>query len=175
MKYIALNGFGHSLRRYFPASRVRCIDRFNWTKRSAILFAKHITEPTTVIGFSDGATAAITIGNNSHYVTKVYAHSPMYRDEPIRPGIEIQLFRTIGDVTPTFKATGKVLSHYKLSEELNTISLMDLKPGRPEKVTDIATFVMAKMNHQFRNCLPHLPKEITSEHTALSTMVNDGP
>jgi len=159
MKYIALNGFQHSLQRYFNKT-VTCVDRFNWTKRSAILFAKHITEPTTIIGFSDGATAAITIANNSHYVVKCYAHSPMYRDETIRSGIDIKLFRTIGDITPTYKSTALVLSRYKRSVVPNTISLLDLLPVPPEKVKDVGTFAMKRFTHQFRNCLPYLPEEI---------------
>lgn len=157
MKYLALNGFRHPLNRYFN-DKVECINQFNWTSRNAIKFAQTIMEPTTLIGFSDGATAALTIANNSKYVEHVYAHSPLFRDEKVFTRARIHLFRTKGDLTPTYNQTLQVF--YKYSETPVNVSIQTLKPTTHEPIRDFATFVMRIKNHQFRNCLPHLPGDL---------------
>lgn len=161
MQYLALNGFRHSLSRYFN-STVTCVDKFNWTKRNALDFAKNITVPTTLIGFSDGATAALQIAGVNPLIQMVYAHSPMYDSPPSRKGMLVRLFRTKGDTTPTFSDTLLCYKHYvsfNPSYQID-ISLNDLAVGPHEPVRDVATFVMRWKNHQFRNCLPFLPVEI---------------
>lgn len=158
MQYLALNGFRHSLARYFN-SQVTPVDRFNWTTRNASDFARTIDQPTTLIGFSDGATACLTIACHCPYITRVYCHSPM---EP--PSVKLVgspvvfLFRTEEDRTPTFDATRAVFD--RLKTRGTPLSMMTLPAGPPEPVRDLATFIMRKRNHQFRNCLPYLPQEL---------------
>ena len=159
MQYLALNGFRHSLSRYFN-STVTCVEQFNWTKSNAAKLARTITRPTTVIGFSDGATAAITVGNLSPHVVKVYAHSPMFRQEPIRDNINLHLFRTSTDTTPTFKETGLVYLHYLSTTGPHEVQLQSLPISDHIPVRDLATFIMRIRHHQFHNCLPYLPQEI---------------
>lgn len=158
MKYIALNGFRHPLNRYFN-HRVECINKFNWTERNAIAFANTIKEPTTIIGFSDGATAALTIANNSIHVREVYAHSPMYRNDTIRTRAKIRLFRTRGDTTPTFNNTLRVFDRYQFHPV--DVTMLTLPPGPHEPIRDLATLTMWLRNHQFRNCLLYLPPGLT--------------
>jgi len=154
MQYLALNGFRHSLTRYFN-SKVICIEVFNWTERLAIQLACQLTEPTTLIGFSDGATAALTAACHSRQVVAVYAHSPMTpRSLAFNPRARITLFRTKGDTTPTFKHTLDI--HIRAESRLLT-----LDPVPHEPVRDIATFIMKIRGHQFRNCLPELPPGLT--------------
>lgn len=164
MNYIALNGFQHPLNSYFN-SNVTCINTFNWTRSNATELARSITVPTTVIGFSDGATAAITIGNYNPLVVKVYAHSPMFRQEQIRDGIDLTLFRTVGDSTPTFHQTRLVYENYKLSDVPHHIQLLDLRALPHVPVRNLATFIMKIRRHQFHNCLPYLPQEIIKHET----------
>lgn len=153
MQYLALNGFRHSLRRYFN-NKVQCIDKFNWTERNATSFAATIDQPTTLIGFSDGATACLTIACHCPFITSIYCHSPM---KPANLHVVgnpyIHLYRTLGDTTPTFDDTLRI--HSLIRSSLHT-----LNPGPHEPVRDLATLVMRWKNHQFRNCLPSLPREI---------------
>lgn len=70
MRYIALNGFRHPLDRYFT-SEVECVNAFNWTPRNARRLAAELDqtdEPKTVIGFSDGASAAVVSSKMSRDV-----------------------------------------------------------------------------------------------------------
>jgi predicted esterase len=160
MRYVALNGFRHPLDRYFNEN-VECLDVFNWTYENAMRYAFHkIKEPTTLIGFSDGATAALTIARLNAYVKVVYAHSPMYRDELLTPKARIHLFRTQGDTTPTYGQTWQVFESLTCSSGKVHVTLQDLHPGPFEPIRDLATMVMWFKGHQFRNCLPHLPLEI---------------
>jgi hypothetical protein len=152
MRYVALNGFRHSLARYFN-DRVEIVDRFNWSERNAIRFAKTITEPTTVIGFSDGATAALTIANHSPHVRVVVAHSPMFRQEEVRTEACLFVFRTLGDRTPTYEAAEQAWDWYgpKIGW-CGWIMTLDPLPALP--VRDLATAMMRRKVHQFHNCLP---------------------
>lgn len=160
MQFIALNGFRHSLRRYFT-DRVRIVDRFNWTARNAAEFAGTIDRPTTVIGFSDGATAALTIANHSRWVRSVFAHSPMNRAEPIDTLASIFLIRTRGDTTPTYQATWDAYERYLANDGprhlwLTFLHTLDPLPALP--VRDAATWVMRRRKHQFHNGLMIIEK-----------------
>lgn len=160
VRYLALNGFRHSLGRYFTDG-VELAERFNWTEKSAIRLAQTIREPTTLIGFSDGATAALTVANHSPHVRRVIAHSPMFRDEPTRTIAQIYLFRTEGDTTPTYQATEAVFRHLLQSDDSSDengpgwgLHLCTIDPLPPLPVRDAATAVMRRRNHQFHNALP---------------------
>lgn len=157
MQYIALNGFRHTLHRYFNTERVICTSQFDWNRRTIEQFSKTIRTPTTLIGFSDGATAALAISQINDYVKFVYAHSPMYISLTHRPINGLTLFRTQGDTTPTFKATLRIFHEL---EHSSRIELHTLPPGKPEPVRDFGTLMMRLKGHQFRNCLPLLPQEL---------------
>jgi predicted esterase len=160
VKYLALNGFRHPLNRYFN-NKVECVNKFNWTYSNAVEYAiSNIKEPTVVIGFSDGATAALTMARHSPLVKSVYAHSPMFREESRKLKCRVHLFRTGGDTTPTYHDTWNVYEHLKVSNYPVNVTLQTLFPGPHEPIRDLATFTMWLKNHQFRNCLPHLPQEI---------------
>ena len=153
MQYLALNGFRHSLRRYFN-SRVTCIDKFNWTERNAKEFAATIDQPTTLIGFSDGATACLTIACHSPLITSIHCHSPLKPPSLYIVGNPyVHLYRTLGDTTPTFDDTLRI--HSMIRSTLNT-----LNPGPHEPIRNLATLTMYWKTHQFRNCLPFLPENL---------------
>lgn len=162
MKYIALNGFRHSLRRYFN-DRVECVERFNWTHKNATEYAKTITEPTCVIGFSDGATAALAMANTSKHIKRVIAHSPQYKKYEVTSRADLSLFSTVGDRTGTFMDTADVHRQWDTRKRyfamIPTV-LLELKPIDHVAIRDLATFIMRIKTHQFHNCLPHLPAPI---------------
>lgn len=156
MQYLALNGFRHSLARYFN-DKVTPVNRFNWTVDNAQDFAKFIDQPTTLIGFSDGATACLTIACHCPFITDIYCHSPMEPEHLDLVGSPtVFLFRTQRDSTPTYQATQAVFVRLG-ARDINS-SMMTLPPVPHEPVRDLATFIMKIRRHQFRNCLPHLPQ-----------------
>jgi alpha/beta superfamily hydrolase len=164
VRYFAFNGFGHSLGRYFDPSRVDAVDRLNWNHRNAEDFGRGLTIPATLIGFSDGATAAITAAVYSPHVVHVIAHSPMVprcRLETL--DCPVDLYRTIGDTTPTFAATANLYQLAKLADV--AISIEDLDPLPPISGRGLILKVMAAKVHQFHNVLSKLPAEILSDYS----------
>lgn len=164
MRYFAFNGFGHSLGRYFDHNKVLAVDRLNWNHRNAEDFGRGLTAPATLIGFSDGATAAITAAVYSPHVVHVIAHSPMVprcRLETL--GCPVDLYRTIGDTTPTFNATGNLYQLAKLADV--AISIEDLDPLPPITGRGLILKVMAQRVHQFHNLLSKLPADILSDYS----------
>ena len=163
VRYYALNGFGHSLGRYFDRHQVLPVDRLNWNHRNAEDFGRGLTAPATLIGFSDGATAAITAAVYSPHVVHVIAHSPMVprcRLETI--GCPVDLYRTVGDTTPTFAAT---LNVYTLAKAADVAaSIEDLDPLPPITGRGLILRVMADRVHQFHNLLSRLPAELLSDY-----------
>ncbi len=164
MRYFAFNGFGHSLGRYFDPAKVLPVDRLNWNHRNAEDFGRGLTAPATLIGFSDGATAAITAAVYSPHVVHVIAHSPMVprcRLETL--DCPVDLYRTIGDTTPTFAATANLYQLAKLADV--AISIEDLDPLPPITGRGLILKVMAAKVHQFHNVLSKLPAEILSDYS----------
>lgn len=162
MKYIALNGFRHSLRRYFNDD-VECVERFNWTHKNAVEYAKSIAEPTCVIGFSDGATAALAMANSSPWVRIVFAHSPQFVKYRVESRADLFLYSTIGDRTGTFMDTRDVSRQWETGARYFAgvvTTLRELPPVDYVPIRDLATFIMRIKSHQFHNCLPHLPSKI---------------
>lgn len=177
MRFMALNGFRHSLRPYFDTDIVEIRDEFNWTARKALRLADEITRdrvPTAVIGFSDGATAAVRAAMNSPYVVRVYAHSPMYTDlQPDVRSFECLLFRTRGDRTPTFRLTGDLAA--SLIQKMHNpcqVSLTTLAAAEPLPVRGVATLIMRWKGHQFHNCLSSLPQFIINKTMQSGKTVN---
>jgi hypothetical protein len=158
VKFYSLNGFMYPLDRFLP-SNVENVWRWNWTQKKAIEFAKSITEPCTLIGFSDGATAALEVAQNSIYVQKVYCHSCMNRSHEKKRKFEVSFFRTIGDKTPTYNQTYEVYMSYLMSYypcSLCSFAPVELKG---KKIRDL---LIGPLNHQFHNCLPYISFRGTS-------------
>jgi len=163
MQYIALNGFRHPLNRYFNLVKVQCVNEFDWNNKTINKLNALIKTPTILIGFSDGATAALHISAINPNIQVVYAHSPMIPDIlPTRPTLNIWLYRTKGDTTPTYKNTLRI--HDLLTDSpvlYHDIKTLNPLPHLP--IRDLATLVMAWKKHQFHNCIPHLPQGLISE------------
>jgi hypothetical protein len=152
MKIYALNGFLYPLP--LPDCKVEHVWEWNWNDKRAEKFAKTIKEDCILIGFSDGATASLTVAQCSRYVKKVYCHSCMYSKYPIKRQFEIQFFSTISDSTPTYEGTEKTFLKYSMNGyKCNLTNL----PPEPIKSYNPIHLMMNKKNHHFTNCLRYLP------------------
>jgi hypothetical protein len=154
MKTYILNGFMYPLDKYFPNSdKVKNIWRWNWNKKKAIEFADTIKGPCQLIGFSDGATAALEVANNSIYVQRVYCHSCMYRSHEMLRRFEVVFFRTNGDTTPTYDGTEKRFLSYKVAGY--PCEIMDLDPVTISN-KNIVDRISGLFGHQFENAMPYI-------------------
>ena len=135
-----------------------------WTKEKAEKFSQRIVSPTTLIGFSRGATWALWIAAQNENVKKVIAHSPSYiklthnRKTPY----SLSLFRTIGDLTPTFTDTWQIYVDHLVNFDLTNrnIRIVTL-PFEPFQSKTWVEFAMKHLKHQFNNVLPHLRAELS--------------
>jgi hypothetical protein len=150
-KIYALNGFLYPL----PLENVEHVWRWNWNNKQAEEFAKTIKEDCILIGFSDGATASLTVAQNSPFVKKVYCHSCMYSSYPFKRKFDVSFFTTIGDSTPTFEGTEKTFHKYLLNGY--KCGIIDLRP-EPIKSWNPIHLMMNRKNHHFTNCIKYLPK-----------------
>jgi len=151
LKIYALNGFLYPL----PLENVEHVWRWNWNDKRAEEFAKTIKEDCILIGFSDGATASLTVAQNSPFVKKVYCHSCMYSSYPLKRKFDVNFFTTIGDSTPTFEGTEKTFHKYLINGY--NCNIVDLKP-EPIKSLNPVHLMMNRKNHHFTNCIKYLPK-----------------
>jgi hypothetical protein len=164
MKTICLDGFLYSIKKWLPDFVVEEY-RHNWTERNAIDLACKLNadrEPVRLIGFSDGATAALTVANHCDYVREVYCHSCQHREHRIKREFETQFFATIGDRAGTildgksvYDQTLATFEQYaQYDRVLNSIELLDRLPfSRP---TMFERLVLGPMGHQFHNCLDRI-------------------
>jgi hypothetical protein len=156
-RYVALNGFGYSIAKWLP-DYVQTPFRLNWTRRRAYLLAQELQadpRPTTLIGFSDGATAALHVAEFAWCVTEVHCHSCLSprRHTRTKP-ITITFYRTIGDTTPTVKAT---YNEYKAYEACGYDAvLIDLPYKEFDEPSFVERVMLSRLRHQFHNAVPWL-------------------
>jgi hypothetical protein len=152
MKIYGLNGFLYPLP--LPKTRVEPVWEFNWNDQRAEKFAKTIKEDCILIGFSDGATAALTVAQCSKFVKAVYCHSCMYSSYKLIRYFDVHFFSTIGDTTPTYEGTEKTFHKYVLAGY--NCNILDLQP-EPIKSFNPVHMIMNRKNHHFTNCIKYLP------------------
>lgn len=161
MRLIALNGFAYPIAKWLSPN-VETPYRFNWTCRNTDRLSRSITTPTILVGFSDGATAAMRIACTNPNIVEAYIHSPeSYRGPITHVPRLMQFFRTKGDTTPTFYGA---INNYMTIEEmpkmeccqvhLNTLPFVRF----PQRRTPVEWF-MSRRRHIFHNCLDRLPRE----------------
>lgn len=154
---IALNGWQYSIARFMPSS-VYCHPELKWTRQRAIDFAdelnKTVSTPTTLIGFSRGANAALVIAQRCHVVNRVYAHSCTFRKFTARKrDFDLTLFRTSFDRTPTAEGTELTWKQYRDLGYDAKLHTFNPEPWQPKGWIE---HMMDSMDHQFHNCLPFL-------------------
>jgi|SRR5690554_4458877 len=153
MKYIALSGHRHNLRRYFTPE-VTCVD--SW-KHTPII----PDEPTTLIGFSLGAEHALQLASQHPQVQYLYLHSIPFT--PVVPPCPlIRFFVTRSDKTPTYQGTFNTYAHLLAHDYIGDVTLTTLSIFNHEPIRNLATFLMWLTHHQFHNCLRYLPRHIVN-------------
>lgn len=156
---VGLNGFRYRIQPRFP--QLRYTTHFprtlNWNKFNTNWLDLSLTMPTVLFGFSDGATAALQM--KSKHIKLILAHSPLHPGT--KPNAPVVLFRTIGDRTPTFNATGQ----YAKETGYPLIDLDSVHFTLP--ITPIER-VLFRLNHQFHNADQLIRKYCDDLHENLS-------
>lgn len=154
-QYIAFGGWLYPISKWLPsfvrhyASPILGFSA-NWCRE----FARTIKVPTILIGFSEGANAAIQIASQSHQVRQAIVHSCEFVPVEPRAFCQYRLFRTIGDTTPTFQKTQWTFD--AISEQGAVATLTDLPFVPFAKPTFFERTQLARRKHIFHNILPSI-------------------
>lgn len=160
MKTICLNGFLYSIKKWLPHFVIEEY-RHNWTERNARALARQLNserEYVRLIGFSDGATAALTIANHCWFVKEVYCHSCQYRDHEIKRDFQTQFFVTIGDTAGTlldgWSVYDQTIATYEqyVQRDRDRSNIEFLEPVPFRRPTFFERLVLSPMGHQFHGC-----------------------
>ena len=160
MRHIALHGFGYQeMQKFFPTSVEfpKTLVNWNWWRifhlSQTLNRAKH---PTTIYGFSDGATAAAELTTRTPFIRVAYLHSPNTARTRLSHHTRIILFRTQGDKTPTYSRTYDLFM-YNLHEYSHpNIFLHTLIPAPFNDPSPFEKRWLIPLNHQFHNALPYI-------------------
>jgi len=157
MRIIALNGMLYPLRKWLP-SKVETPYRWTWREQDADALSATIQEPTALVGFSVGATAAARIALTNPWIKIAYLHSPgNYKGPFIESQCVFRIFRTEGDTTPTFDSSQQLHSSLKQQKDFTSSPLVTL-PYVPFKSPTLwERWALARRHHIFHNILPYLP------------------
>lgn len=167
MKIVALNGYRSPVDDDFSevapglieSGQVVCPYVPNWTGSNRDLETVMDAADTDYVlaAHSDGCLAAYRVACIDTRVQALVIHSGLWRDGFFRStlrgyrmqNIPLYFFRTIGDRTPTFKQT---LEAYRYFDSLGyEVHRKDYEPTE-------TNWLLRKLRHEFRNCIPDLLK-----------------
>ena len=117
-------------------------------------FSYTLKVPTILIGFSEGANAAMMIAGHSSMVKQAIVHSCEWVRYQINFSCQYALFRTVGDTTPTFQGTQR--TYKDLADHGAQATGTDLPFVPFAKPTFFERSQLARRKHIFHNILPSL-------------------
>lgn len=154
-KVIAFGGWMYSIAKWLPL-RVEHHKSPVWgfTERWCRDFAATLQQPTTLIGFSEGANAAMRIAAHSPMVTTAVVHSCEDKRFAFNPNCYYHFFCTLQDTTPTFDGTIDTAHRAHIERQDYTIKFLEFVPF--DKPTWFESSFLEPRSHIFHNVLPHL-------------------
>jgi hypothetical protein len=153
---IAFGGYLYSIAKWLP-SYVRHISAGPWgfTHRWCRDFAATITGPVVLVGFSEGANAAMQVASHSPMVRKAIIHSCEDKPVAFNAGCEYQFFCTLQDLTPTLDGTIATASRAMDDRVRYQINFLSFEAF--ESPTWFERRILTPRKHIFHNVLPFLP------------------
>jgi len=151
---IAFGGWLYSIAKWLPGVRHYNSPIRGFTDRWCQDFASRLRRPVTLIGFSEGANAALAIAAYSSHVVRAIVHSCEEKKTSINRGCRYSFFATLGDTTPTFEDTIEV-ARRALASKAHT-DLQFLKYQDFDKPTWFERKILSPKRHIFHNVLPHI-------------------
>jgi len=154
---VAFGGWLYSIAKWLPEHvRHHSAPLRGFTNRWCESFASKITRPTTVVGFSEGANAAMMVAAYSPMVRLAIVHSCEDKSFEFNRRCDYRFFLTKEDKTPTAEGTRRTAvraSNAQISHELKVLCFEPF-----ESPTLFERKVLTPRFHIFHNVLPQLPK-----------------
>lgn len=154
-QYIAFGGWLYPISKWLPSFvRHYSAPLLGFSSSWCRDFAITLKVPTILIGFSEGANAAMMIAGHSPMVKHAIVHSCEWVKYQINFSCRYELFRTEGDTTPTFSGTN--LAFRDLGGKGADATLTDLPFVPFARPTFFERTQLARRKHIFHNILPFL-------------------
>lgn len=154
-QFIAFGGWLYPIAKWLPSFVAHhASPLFGFSSMWCREFAMSINKPTTLIGFSEGASAAMLIAEHSPMVRQAVIHS--CERGPYKPNANClyRLFCTVGDTTPTLDGTVDTFDSITNRNADATIQFLPFVPF--ESPTFFERRQLARRKHIFHNVLPHI-------------------
>lgn len=121
-------------------------------------FAWSLKAPAVLIGFSEGANAAMMVAGHAPQARQAIVHSCERIRYQINFACQYRLFRTEGDTTPTFQGTQQVFDHLAVCGAQATLTDLPFVPFA--KPTFFESRQLARRKHIFHNVLPAIAEAL---------------
>jgi len=152
---IAFGGYLYPIAKWLPSHVIHYSSPiWGFTRKWCRDFAAALKRPVILIGFSEGANAAMQIAAHSPMVTRAIVHS--CEDKPVgfSAACDYRFFATLGDTTPTFDGTVATAKRSLASK--SRTDLQFLKFAAFDAPTWFERKILAPRKHVFHNVLPFL-------------------
>jgi hypothetical protein len=152
---IAFGGWLYPIAKWLPSwVQHHAAPLFGFSSLWCREFAMAIKKPTTLIGFSAGASAAMLVAGHSPMVRQAVIQSSEARPYQPNAHCRYRLFATVGDTTPTLDGTVETFDHITNRNANASIQFLPFVPF--ESPTFFERRQLARRCHIFHNVLPHL-------------------
>lgn len=152
MHVIAFGGWGYAIDKWLPARAIHYpAPLWGFTRNWCREFALGLRRPVILIGFSEGANAAMYVAGHSCMVHRAIVHSCQAKKFPFNSNCDYRLFCTVGDTTPTFRGTIQVHETATVTTQLQILPYVPF-----ENPTMFERKRLAPRRHVFHNLVPHL-------------------
>jgi len=149
---IALGGWLYGIGKWLPnAHHINC-PVWGFTERWCRDFAASLRRPVVLIGFSEGANAAMAIAAHSPMVVRAFIHSCENKKPSFNHNCQYSFYVTLGDTTPTFEGTCEVAEDAASDGATASLSLLEYQDF--ENPTLFEKRFLAPRQHIFHNALP---------------------
>ena len=152
---IAFGGYFYSISKWLPAHVIHYASpAWGFRQRWCRDFAAAIKRPVILIGFSEGANAAMSVASHSPMVTRAIVHSCEDKPTPFNAGCDYRFFVTSSDKTPTLDGTVETALRAMKQKIEYQIQFLTFKPF--ENPTWFERNILTPKRHIFHNIVPKL-------------------
>jgi pimeloyl-ACP methyl ester carboxylesterase len=159
---IAFGGWLYPIQKWLPAFvRHHAAPLLGFSASWCRSFALAIDRPTILVGFSEGANAAMQVAGHSPQVREAIVHSCEWVRCQANFSCQYRFFRTIGDTTPTFAKTQWTFDAFDAAGVRATIQDLPFVPFASP--TFFESRQLARRKHIFHNVLPHISETLKGQ------------
>lgn len=159
---VAFGGYFYSIAKWLPSHVIHYASpAWGFRQRWCRDFAAALKRPVILIGFSEGANAAMQVAAHSPMVTRAIVHSCEDKPTPFNAACDYRFFVTLSDKTPTLDGTVETALRAMKQKIEYQIQFLSFKPF--ENPTWFERNILTPKRHIFHNIVPKLDSLFASQ------------